>query len=76
MNIMCQGVEEAPSIKNNNYELEVVNEFTYLGSTIAVNLSLEMELSIHIGKGTTRMSRLNKRVWQNNKLAEHTKIYV
>ena len=73
-NIMGQGVVEPPSISVNDQELEVVHEFIYLGSTD--NLSLDSELSRRIGKAATTLSRLTKRVWNNTKLTEHTKVQV
>ena len=65
-----------PTISLQNERLENVDEFTYLGSTVTHNLSLERELGIRIGKAATTMNRLNKRVWQNNKLTIKTKMKV
>ena len=41
-----------------------------------LSLSLDAELDRRIGKAATTMSRLNKRVWTNARLTEHTKIQV
>ncbi|KAI8493861.1 hypothetical protein Bbelb_282080 [Branchiostoma belcheri] len=61
---MGQGVDHPPSITIiNNYELEVVPKFTYLGSTVTNNLSLEAELNGRIGRAATTFARLQKRVW-------------
>ena len=57
-NIMGQDVTEVPQIRIGDHTLEVVETFTYLGSTIANNLSLDVELSSRIGKASTAMSRL------------------
>ena len=57
-NIMGQDVTEVPQIRIGDHTLEVVETFTYLGSTIANNLSLDAELSSRIGKASTAMSRL------------------
>ena len=65
-----------PTISLQNERLENVDEFTYLGSTVTHNLSLERELSIRIGKAATAMNRLKKRVWQNSKLTIKTKMKV
>ena len=73
---MGQCVPTAPSIKIAEYELEVVNEFVYLGSTIANSLSLDSELNKRIGKATTTMARLTKRAWTNGRLTEHTKVQI
>ena len=59
-----------------NYNLEVVSAFTYLGLTMSSNLSLEPELSRRIGKASSVMSRLSKRVWENKKLTLNTKMKV
>ena len=39
-NIMSRDTESPPSIAINNYQLEVVKEFTYLGSTVTDNLDM------------------------------------
>jgi hypothetical protein len=74
-NVMAQDADP-PSIIINNYKLEVVSEFTYLGSTITNNLSLDAELNKRIGKASTTLSRLSQRVWNNSKLTLNTKISV
>ncbi|XP_062849141.1 uncharacterized protein LOC134311436 [Trichomycterus rosablanca] len=73
---MGQGVDLPPNICISEHELEVVRDFVYLGSTISDSLSLDSELNKHIGKASTTMSRLAKRVWNNRKLTEHTKVQV
>ena len=75
-NILVQGTAETPCITINNYELDVVNEFTYLGSTISNNLSLAKELDRRIGKAATTFARLSTRVWKNSKLTIKTKVEV
>ena len=55
---------------------EVVHDFVYLGSRISDTLSLDIELNRRIGKASTTMSSLTKRVWKNGKLTENTKIQV
>ncbi|GCC22375.1 hypothetical protein chiPu_0000762 [Chiloscyllium punctatum] len=44
-NVLGQGDECPPAITINKYELEVVPEFTYLGSIITDSLSLDSEIS-------------------------------
>ena len=41
-----------------------------------LSLSLDAELDRRIGKAATTMARLNKGVWTNARLTEHTKIQV
>lgn len=74
--VMAQDVDSPPNIKISNHQLEVVDSFVYLGSTISNSLSLDEELNKRIGKAATTMSRLAKRVWNNKKLTEHTKTQV
>ena len=73
-NVMGQDVVMPPSI--NNVTLEVVDSFRYLGSTITSNLSLDVEINIHIAKAAAIMSKLNRRGWSNNSLTENTKLHV
>ena len=52
----------------------MVHEFTFLGSTITDNLSLDTELNERIGKAATTLGRLTTRVWENPKLTTKTKM--
>ncbi|XP_037784721.1 uncharacterized protein LOC119580695 [Penaeus monodon] len=61
-NILGQDVSSTPSIIIGDYTLEVVQDFTYLGSTISSNLSLDAELDKRIGKAATATACLAKRV--------------
>ncbi|KAK4320191.1 hypothetical protein Pmani_008954 [Petrolisthes manimaculis] len=65
--IMGQDVNSTPSISIGDHTLEVVTKFTYLGSTISSNLSLDVELNTRIGKAATAMAHLASRVWDNSK---------
>ena len=56
--------------------MEVVHQFTYLGSTITDNLSLDVEINKRIGKAVTTLGRLTSRVWENPKLTIATKMSV
>jgi len=75
-NIMGQDASNVPCIKIGDYTLEVVDDFTYLGSTISGNLSIDTELSKRIAKASATMARLTKRVWENKLLTEKTKTRV
>ena len=75
-NVMAQGTDNQPKISVDNYELEAVNQFTYLGSTISSNISLDAEIDKRIGKAATTLARLTSRVWENPKLTIKTKIAV
>ncbi|KAL8604133.1 hypothetical protein ACOMHN_047345 [Nucella lapillus] len=44
-NVLGQDVDTPPVITIDNYQLDVVHQFTYLGSTISDNLSLDVEIN-------------------------------
>ena len=48
--VLGQDVNTPPFITIDNYKLEVVHQFTYLGSTISDNLSLDAEINNPIDK--------------------------
>ena len=75
-NVMAQDVDETPTISIDGYVLEVIHDCTYLGSTIADGLSLEAELNKRIAGAATTLSRLKKRVRNNNKLTVRTQMQV
>ena len=72
-NAMFRSAEPAPRISISDYELQVVQEFTYLGSTMTDNLSMDPEIGKRIGRASTTFARLSKRVWENRKLILHIK---
>ena len=53
-----------------------VQQFTYLGSTVTDDLSLDTEINQRIGKAATTLARLTTRVWTNPKLTRITKMAV
>ena len=74
--ILGQDVSSAPSISIGDCTLDVVEYFTYLGSSISSNFSLDTELNMRIGKASAAMTRLTKRVWENTVLNIKTKTQV
>ena len=74
--ILAQDASEVPSFNINEHELEIVDEFIYLGFTIRTNLSLDNEIDRPIGKASSTMSRLSKRAWDNKCLTANTKIRI
>ena len=56
-------VEPGPRISISDYELQVVREFTYLGSTVTDNLSVDPEIGKRIGRASTTFAILSKRVY-------------
>ena len=75
--VMHLGSEIAPTLSINDFIVDVVPQFTYLGSTISANGSLDAELGKRIAKAATTMTKLSSRVWENSKkLTTSTKIAV
>ena len=70
------GHRSPPIISIDNYELDAVCQFTYLGSTITGNLSLDAEIDKRIWKAASTLARLTARVWANPKLSVKTKMAV
>lgn len=75
-NVLAQGAEAPPAITIDDYKLEVVSQFTHLGSTITSNLSLYTEIDKRTGKTLTTLALITTRVWENSKLSVKTKIAV
>ena len=65
---MGQCIVSPPSIKIDNVKLDAGDRFTYLGSTIDSNLSLDAEINIRIAKAAAVMSKLNNNLTQMTKL--------
>ena len=61
-NVLGQDSEAPPVITINEYELDAVCQFTYLGSTITGTLSLDAETNKRIGKAASTLARLTARV--------------
>ena len=59
-NVLGQNTEIPPVITIDDYELDAVSQFTYLGSTITDNLSLDAETERGLGRQLQRspVSRL------------------
>ena len=71
---MGQGTSPPPTITVNGEKLETVDQFQYLGSTTTKTLSLEPEISKRIGKASSTIAKLYKRVWENKHLDVPTKV--
>ena len=57
----------------NGHVLDTIDAFSYLGSTISRNLSIDKEIDTRIGKAATVFNRLRTRAWQNKFLTNRTK---
>ena len=75
-NVLGQDTESPPVITIDDYELDAVCQFTYLGSTITDTLSLDAEINKRIGKAASTLARLAARVWTSYKLSVKTKMAV
>lgn len=75
-NVLVQGTDVEPKIKVDDQILDVVHNFTYLGSTISDDLSLSSEINKRIGRACSTFSKLNQRVWKNPKLVTNTKMAI
>ena len=75
-NVIARDASQVPSVKINDYTLEVVEYFTYLGSNISNNLSLDIEINRRIGKAACTMAMLTKKVREHKMLTENTKMRV
>ena len=64
--VMVQGIDVIYQINNN--PLEIIQGFTYLGSLLTSNLSVEKEIDRRIGKAYATFCRFAVRVWENNVL--------
>ena len=75
-NVLEQDTEALLVITIDDYELDAVSQFIYLGSTITDNLSLDAEIDKRIGKAASTLARLTARVWTSPKLSVKTKMAV
>ena len=75
-NVLGQDTEAPPVITIDDYELDAVCKFTYLGSTITDNLSLDAEIDKRIGKAASSLARRTARVWTSPKLSVKTNMAV
>ena len=66
--VLGQEVSEAPAISTDDHTMEMVQEFTYLESTITSNLSFNVEIYKRKGKTASVMSRLFSMLSENTKV--------
>ena len=68
----CPGTAHRSVITIDDYELDTVCQFAYLGYTITDNLSLDEEIDNRIVKAASTFPRLTARVWRCPKLSVKT----
>ena len=56
--------------------LEVVDKFTYLGSVLSKNVTIDNEVNKGLAKASASFGRLSKTVWDPKGLSAHTKLKV
>lgn len=74
MHIMGQATPEHPLICVKGEEL--LHQSKYMGSIASETLPLDVELNKRIGKASTTLARLTKKVWENKHLTTPTKIII
>ena len=76
--VLFQAVSDQPPpcILIDGQQLKNVDEFTYLGSCVSSNTSLDREITSRIAKASRAFGRLNARVWLNRALSVETKVSV
>ena len=65
-----------PSISIDDATLKNVENFTYLGSCLSSDASLDKEITIRLSKASNSFGRLRSRVWNERGLKEETKVAV
>ena len=75
-NILGQDTEAPPVITIDDYELDAVCQFTYLGSTSSDNLSMDAEIDKRIGKAASILARLTARLQTSPELSVKTTMAV
>ena len=70
---MCMNRKEHPQIKIDEEEFEVVTDFTYLGSNISVENSVQKVISARINKARNSYCSL-RNIWKSNVYSLKTKV--
>jgi hypothetical protein len=73
---MCHRNCPQPAITLNGNVLEVVEDFTYLGSRIDMNGSSVKDISTRIAKASSTFNLMAHRLWNNNDVSLPTKLKV
>ena len=65
-----------PTITVNGQKLQVVDKFTYLGSTLSRAVHIDDEDTARTAKASVAFGRLRKNVWERNGIRLDTKLKV
>ena len=68
-------VEPEPNITVNGQRLNAVNRFTYLGSALSQNATID-EVNVRIAKASATFGRLHANVWNRRGISLQTKLKV
>ena len=65
-----------PSISIGGQQLNVVDKFTYPGSTISRNVVIDNEVNARLAKVRVAFGRLHKNIWNRRGITQETKVKV
>ena len=65
-----------PTITVNGQKLQVVDKFTYLGSTLSGAVHFDDEVTVRTAKASVAFGRLRTNVWERNGIRLDTKLKV
>ena len=65
-----------PNIQVNGERLKAVDKFTYLGSTLSRNVTIDDEVQCRLAKASAAFGRLSQQVWNRRGIRLETKIKV
>ena len=65
-----------PNITVSGQRLSAVNRFTYLGSTLSQNVTIDDEVNIRIARASATFGRLHANVWNRRGISLQTKLKV
>ncbi|KAK7111076.1 hypothetical protein V1264_014854 [Littorina saxatilis] len=65
-----------PDITVNGQRLNTVNRFTYLGSTLSQNVTIDDEVNVRIARASSTFGRLYPNVWNRRGITTQTKLKV
>ena len=65
-----------PNITFNGQRLSIVNRFTYLGSTLSQNVTIDDEVNVRIARASATFGRLHANVWNRRGINLQTKLKV
>ncbi|BHF75750.1 hypothetical protein SprV_0501884700 [Sparganum proliferum] len=68
-------VHNAPHISVNGTQLQVVANFTYLGSVLSCSTKIDYEVACRISKASQAFGRLQNTAWNRHGLQPNTKLY-